>query len=501
MRTIALAWMVSALAVVWPGTAAGQEALVGAAKRGDTATVRDLVSRAGGGDTVEADGTTALHWAAYYEDLDMLDLLLDAGRTPTPNRYGATPLTVACATGNAAIIERLLQVGGDPNTTLPEGDTVLMTAARSGSASAVKILLVNGANVHASTRKGQTALMWAAAENNASVVDVLIEAGADIHAVSTGERGFTPLLFAARAGAPDAVRALLAAGADVNEAFQGGPSAGMSALVLAVVNAQYDTAVVLLDQGADPNAAGQGWTALHQVTWLRRPNEGNNNPLPLPHGTLDSLAFVEQLLAQGADPNARMTKEPEKSYTGNNYLRRIGATPFLLAAFRVDLPLMRLLVANGADPLLANDDGTTPLMAAAGVGLFTEGEVPYTTTEAIAAVELCLELGAEAAAVDDFGDTALHGAAFRGVNEVVRLLLAEGAALDAENNLGWMPWRVAEGVGDQFGLRRQPATSSLLRQLMEERGLWTAEQAASLRGPNPSVSAGRAFKGDRTPIQ
>jgi ankyrin repeat protein len=269
----------------------------------------------------------------------------------------------------------------------------------------------------------------------------------------------------------------------------------MSALVLAVVNARYDLAVLLLDHGADPNAAAQGWTALHQVTWLRKPNEGNNNPLPLPRGELESLAFVKQLLAHGANPNARMTKEPEKYYTGNNYLDRIGATPFMLAAFRLDLPLMRLLVANGADSLLPNNDNTTPLMAAAGIGFFTEGEVPYTADEAIAAVKLCLDLGADATAVDAYGDTALHGAAFRGVNEVVRLLIAKGAKLDVKNRLGWMPWRIAEGVGDQFGLRRQLATSALLRQLMVERGLWTEEQAASLRGPNPALSVGQALQG------
>ena len=122
-------------------------------------------------------------------------------------------------------------------------------------------------------------------------------------------------------------------------------------------------------------------------------------------------------------------------------------------------------------------------MAAAGVGFFTEGEVPYTAAEALEAVELFLELGADATAVDAYGYTALHGAAFRGVNEVVRLLLAEGAKLDLKNNLGWMPWRIAHGVGDQYGLRRQLATSAFLRQLMNERGLWTEEQAASLRGP------------------
>ena len=424
-------------------------------------------------------------------------------RAPRSHRIATAPrpLSVACVNGNAAIIGRLLQVGADPNTTRPEGDTVLMTAARSGHVAAVRVLLASGADVHVTTRKGQTALMWAAAENNASVVEVLLEVGADIHALSTGERGFTPLLFAVRAGALDATRVLLAAGADVNETFGGGPSAGMSALVLAVVNAHYDLAVSLLDHGADPNAAGQGWTALHQVTWLRRPNEGNNNPLPLPHGTLDSLTFVERLLAYGADPNARMTQKPENPYTGNNYLNRIGATPVLLAALRLDLPLMRLLVANGADPLLANDDGTTPLMAAAGVGFFTEGEVPYTAAEAMEAVEFFLELGADATAVDAYGYTALHGAAFRGVNEVVRLLLAEGARLDLKNNLGWMPWRIAHGVGDQYGLRRQLATSALLRQLMDERGLWTEEQAASLRGPNPSVSAGVALKGKKTSPQ
>lgn len=494
--------IVLALSMVGVGAADRGPSLVDAVKSASSDTVRTLLRQHVDVNRADADGTTALHWAADREDVTTVDLLIKAGADVTvKNRYGVTPLLIACINGNATVVERLLNARANANTAFPSGDTALMTAARAGNVAAVRALLAHGADLRAATRKGQTALMWAAAENHAAVVEALIEAGADLHARSTGERGFTPFLFAVRAGGLETVRVLLAAGADANETFESGPSAGMSALVLAVANARYELAVFLLNHGADPNAAAQGWTALHQITWLRKPNEGNNNPLPLARGTLDSLGFVKHLLAHGANPNARMTKEPEKFYTGNNYLNRIGATPFMLAAFRLDLPLMRLLVANGADPLLPNQDNTTPLMAAAGVGFFTEGEVPYTADEAIEGARLCLALGADAAAVDANGETALHGSAFRGINEVVRMLVEKGARLDASNSVGWTAWRIAAGVADQFGLRRQLTTAALLRQLMEERGLWTAELAASERGPAPTMPANTGFKPRKAVVQ
>jgi ankyrin repeat protein len=227
----------------------------------------------------------------------------------------------------------------------------------------------------------------------------------------------------------------------------------------------------------------------------------------VPRDTLDSLSLVEKLLAYGADPDARLTQEPETVYTGRNSLNRMGASPFLLASFRLDVPLMRTLLTNGANPLLPNVDGTTPLMVAAGVGFFVEGENPFTEADAFEAVKLCLDAGADATAVDVNGDTALHGAAFRGVNAVVTALVDAGARLDVKNKPivekqpgngrgrfrglaeraaadgGWTPWQIAAGVSDIFGLRQKLETAALLRQLMEQRGLWTTAVAHDERLP------------------
>jgi ankyrin repeat protein len=269
----------------------------------------------------------------------------------------------------------------------------------------------------------------------------------------------------------------------------------------------FELAAGLLDGGADPNAAGQGWTALHQMTWTRRPNTVLTFPAPVPRDALDSLSLVKKLLAYGADPDARLTKEPETVYTGRNSLNHLGATPFLLASFRLDVPLMRMLLENGADALQPNVDGTTPLMAAAGVGFFVEGENPFTAEEAMEAVSLCLNAGADATAVDANGDTALHGAAFRGVNSVVIALVDAGARLDVKNKPmvekgpgngrgrfrglaeraaaegGWTPWQIAAGVSDIFGLRQKLETAALLRQLMEARGLWAGGSVGDQRTP------------------
>jgi ankyrin repeat protein len=313
--------------------------------------------------------------------------------------------------------------------------------------------------------RGQTALMWAAVEGHATTALALIAGGADISARSAG--GFTPLLFAVRHNQLPMLRTLVAAGANVNDTLPG----GMSALSLAALNAHYELGVWLLEQGADPNASDQGWTALHQLVWARRPNLGFNNPAPIPTGLVSDLNFVEALAMHGADLDARETKEPrgaDGSGTGGGYrnvLNRVGATPFLLAAKAVDVELMELLVQLGADPLLSNEDGTTPLMVAAGVGIWAVGESPGTNAEALDAVKLMLELGDTVTAVDANGDTALHGAVIRGSEPLVRFLLEQGADLEAVNEKGWAPLTIAEGVFYSNTGKRWPEMESLLLEL------------------------------------
>jgi ankyrin repeat protein len=449
--------------------AAAAGPLVDAVKANDTAAVQALLAQRAAANDADADGTTALHWAVHQDDLELASLLVDAGASvAATNRYGVPPLYLAAENGSAPMVRALLELGADPNGALPEGETALMMAARTGDVATLEALLEAGADPNAREDwKGQTALMWAAAENNAAAVKTLLAAGAERDSVSAGGE-FTAFTFAVRGGAIEATRALLDAGADVDATLLD----GTSALVLAVTNAHYELAAVSLEHGADPNAAAQGWTALHQLAWSRRWNMGFNLPGPEQTGNLDSLELARRLVAAGADVNARLTKEP---IDGNrNKLNRIGATPFLLAAKSCDVPLMRVLLEQGADPSITTEEGTTALMAAAGVGIWAPGENPGTHEEALAAVALAHEVGGGAVdAVNANGETALHGAVYRGgAIPVIEFLAARGAALDAVNAMGWMPVTVADGVEyTPAVLKRYPEAAALLRRLMAEQGL------------------------------
>src|SRR3954447_4483258 len=365
---------------------AGPLSLIDAVKADDLRTVRTLLAKRADVAAAEADGTTALHWAVENDNEALVAVLLAAGaKAQVVNRHGIAPIHRAATNGNASIVNRLLGAGAEANFATPAGETPLMMAARTGSAAAVQALIAKGAEVNAREAwRGQTALMWAASENNVDALRVLVKGGADIHARSTSGM-FTPLLFAVRAGRLGSTRALLDAGADVNERLPD----GMSALVLAVYNAHYELAAFLLERGADPNAAAQGWTALHQIAWSRRPNRGFNLPGAVQTGTLDSLDLVRKLAARGANVNARMTKEPRDG--NRNMMNRIGSTPFLMAAKTDDVPLMRVLLECGADATLKSTDGTSAIMVAAGVGVYGPGESPDTAEEALAAVKLAYE--------------------------------------------------------------------------------------------------------------
>jgi uncharacterized protein len=443
-------------------------------------TVRVVSARQSG---MRTDGTTPLHEAAHVDDVQaMTRLIANGADVKAANRYGVTPLWLACLNGSAAAIELLLKVGADANAVLPGGETVLMTAARTGKPDAVNVLLRHGASVNAKEGwRGQTALMWAAAEGHAAVIEALVARGADVHARSNG--GFTALLFAAREGQIAASKALVAAGANLNDAIPsttpidepapeetspGPPEAGLSVFLLATANAHFELAAWLLDQGADPNAAPRGWTALHQMSWVRKMGiAGSNDPAPPGSGNMSSLEFVRRLVAKGADVNARATKRPQM---GLSTLNSVGATPFLLAARTADFELMRLLVELGADPKLPNEDNTTPLMVAAGVGTQNPGEDPGTEPEVLEAVKVALELGNDLNAVDNNGETAMHGAALKHVPSVVRYLAERGARMDVWNRpdkSGWTPLKIAEGVQRGMNIISSPVTAVAIREVME----------------------------------
>lgn len=432
------------------------------------------------------DGMTALHWAVQQNDTRATAALLRAGAKVTARtRYGVPPLALACVNGHAEIIGQLLAAGADPNAPLPEGETPLMTASRTGSVAAVRALLAAGAVVNPHEAwKGQTALMWAVAERHADAARALLENGADVEARSNA--GLTPLLYAVRAGDLPSVEVLLAAGATIN----GAATDGTSPLVLAILNAHYELGAKLLDKGADPNAPDPRGSALHALAFMRRPGTPIGPP-PVETGTLDTLALAKALLDKGANPNARITwkdvefkgqgnaKLPPDIEIGRTYLSFVGATPFFLAAKHADVPFMRLLVSRGADPQITTVQNVTPLMAAAGLG-FWEGESPGTEKEALEAVTFALELGADVNAIADakgvrLGDmrfdrsTALHGAAIRGANSIVELLVRHGAMLAVQNAVGWTPLNVTEGQYIASTYKRQPHTESMLRRLMAER--------------------------------
>ena len=415
--------------------------------------------------------------------------------------HGVTALARAAENASLAMVETLLAAGADVNAAQVSGLVPLMTAARTGDAGVVRALIEHGADVNAATKQTRsTPLMWAVAKPHPAGVRILVEAGADPTASTV--RGFTPLMLAARNGDIETARALIAAGVDVNA-----PSAdGTHALPYAIVRAQVAVALFLLDEGADPNGAMGGVHALHAASgnvalWLRDwyMRQDQYRPYARLGADLDGarrLPLVKVLLDRGADPNARVTSSAMFSFyigyprkgafepfsCGTGDLR--GATPLWVAATDMNGTgrvfnygpahtsssgeLLRTLLAAGADPHLTTDDGTTPLMAAAGLGRATyTPRVPRGTRSPTAeeAVRILLEAGADVNAVNEADFTALHGAAFRGLNEVLEYLVSKGADIDARDFRGRTAYRMAEGSKQSFQFQSWPATAALLAEL------------------------------------
>ena len=468
--------------------------LADAAEQRDQARVHALLKTGVDVNAAQSDGTTALHWAAYHDDAETAALLLRAGaKVNAVNRYGLPPLSVACSSGSGGVVKLLLAAGADANAAMAGGETVLMLAARSGNLEAVRALLARGARFDARERRGQTALMWAAAEGHAAVVRALIEAGADINA--TLDSGFTPFLFAVREGHLDVVREFLTAGVDVTATVQrrdGAPrdpalnrpvGKGTSPLLLAVQNGHFELAIALVDAGADPNDRRTGFTPLHTLTWVRRPDSSDaSEPAPVGSGRLTSLQFVREIVKRGANVNLRLDKGAPKVPNSSTRVGTEGATAMLLAADRSDVPLMRLLVELGADPLVPNFNNTTPLMMAAGLGTTEPLEEAGEEPEAVEAVKMLLDLGADVNAVDNNGDTAMNGAAYNNYPLVVKLLAERGAdpqIWKQANKQGVTPLFAAEGHIGRLG-RPDPPTIEAVTRLMLAAGL-------STDGPRPKI--------------
>ena len=464
--------------------------LIQAAKNRDTKTFHDLLPKV---DVRAAmpDGTTALHWAAHWNDAEAVQALIGAGaNVNAANDLGVTPLGVACADAGPAIVASLLRAGANPNAALPSGESPLMAATRTGQVESIKALLAHGADVNArEASRNQTALMWAAAQRHSDVVQVLLEAGADVDARSATRRrlgfvagnrngtghnaegqkrlsvefeegGYTALLFAAQQDDVESARLLLAAGADLNDTAP----LGTSALVVAVHSDSVGVASLLLEKGAEPNADRAGYTALHAAV-LR----GN-------------ATLAAALLARGADPNARVTKPTPARRYGNEYAlgdNLLGASPFYLAAKFGEIELMRVLAGAKADASLPAADGSTPLMMAldtpavraGGVDGFGSdrrdryGLVRAVTPEllegeAASIAESVIKLGGDVNHADSSGNTALHQAAAKGFTRVIELLVANGAQVNVKNKRGQTPLALAEGAAAASVARRRMASGN-----------------------------------------
>ena len=464
--------------------------LVEAARTQDGSRVRALLGRKADVNARSDDGSTALLWAAHWNDVAIADLLIRAGANANvANDFGMTALSRACTNGSAPLVQLLLDAGANPNARIATGETPIMTCASSGNADAVRVLIARGADVNAKEpSQNQDALMWAAAERHPNVVRLLVEAGANAQAHT--KKGFTALHFAAREGDLESVRQLLAAGVNVNirsradetaeaakespgtgrsapappgaGAGQRGPgyqatiSAGSTPLLVATVRGHVPLALYLLEQGADPNVLDAGFTPLHWAsgTWeggISNQVYGFTDPMSGIPNRQKKVELVKALLAHGANPNSRMTKRPPGfSGLGGGYEDAAGATPFLLASAAADLEMMRLLLAAKADPAQVTDTKATPVMAASGLNRGI-GESPINEAQALEAVRFLFELGADAKGATTNGENALFGAAYRGWNTLLALLIDKGADVNAVSKAGVTPWLAASGYGDRLG--------------------------------------------------
>ena len=450
--------------------------------QGNRSAVRSLLQQKTDVNASLVDGTTALHWAVRADDLETADMLIHAGaNVKSADRYGITPLSLACSNGNVAMIRKLLDAGANPNSSNPQGDTVLMVAARLGDTEALAALLDRGASINAKDSPlEQTALMWAVREDHPGAVQLLLTRGAEVDArtrtgtaparrppgagggshgvgiVRSGwpDQGFqdatpgamTALLYAARDGALESAQMLIAGKAQVNQ----GEANGVTPLLIAIANGHLDLAKFLLEHGADVNAADfWGRTPLWEAVELRNldvDKSGENG--------IDRAAALEPftaLLVGCAYVNARTLVVPPirrwiMPLGDLSWVDFTGQTPFLRAALSGDVTAMRLLLDHGADPNIATFAGTTALMASAGVNWVVGQTYTESKESLMDAVKLCLEKGGDVNAANSMGITAVIGAANRGSDHIIQFLAQKGAKLDVKDKEGRTPLVWAKGV-------------------------------------------------------
>ena len=480
-----------------------------AVQKADKATLTALLKQKADVNAAQGDGMTALHWAAYRGDTEAADALVKAGaNVKVVTRNGnITPFSLACQNGNAAMIQLLLTAGADPNAVILEGQTPLMTAAHSGNLDAVNVLLSRGVNVNTiEPFRGQTALMWAAAEKHPAIVKALLAKGADpnirsavvnigggraagprldengnpivelasaapvgkdvppvplprpegvlfsggvlaaggkVSAPFTVKGGLTALIYAAREGDLESTKILVESGVDVNQQASGDKS---TALIETISNGHLDLANYLLDKGANPNLLNfYGESALYAAVDFRNV-EISWRPTPRTfEEKVDTLGLIKILLDHKADPNIRLLRKlPFRSVQDRQWMGTAGATAFWRAAVSDDVDTMKLLVDRGADPNIPSYEGNTALMVAAGIGW--EGGATQTWPDAlIPAVKFCLDHGADINAENIYGYSALHGAGYRGNNDLIKFMVEKGANVMAKNKAGQTARDMANG--------------------------------------------------------
>ena len=412
------------------------------------------------------DDATALHWAAYNGDADLVKRLIERGAdVRATSKYGASAMSLAAASADRSVIEALLKGGADVDSPNAEGQTALMLVARTGRVDTAKLLIKRGAKVNAAEQwRGQTALMWAAAQKQPEMVELLLAHGANPNARSavnhwqrtaTAEArlqyrpsgGLTALLFAAREGCVACVQALAKHKADLDLADPD----GITPLLMATLNARFDTAAALLEAGANPNRWDKwGRAPLYAtVDYNTLPTGGRPDRPPL--DAVTGAQLIERLLQAGANPNMQLKLLPpyrdlRQDRAGDRMLS-VGTTALIRAAKTGDVEATRLLLAHGADPNLPNSAGLSPLHAAAGAGstrLDTRGR-NRTEGPCLEVAKLLLAAGADISAVDRAGQTPLYGAAGWGWNELIRYLVANGAKPDAKDEKGFTPVDAAMG--------------------------------------------------------
>jgi ankyrin repeat protein len=508
-----LAWLTLLGLLAQPGTASADQRLVQAAARGDASAIRLLLREGVDVNAVDADGATALHYAVWSDDVVTVDELIKAGaNVRAANAFHITPIYIAAEQGNAGIVTRLLNAGADVNTVDGTGDTLLMASVRAGNDDVVRLLLDRGAQVNATEPDlGHTALMYAVRDDKGAIVIMLLQHGAAVdartrvgakpdvrppgagggsHGVGIvrggvppqGEQlptpgGMTPLLFAARDGARASAESLVAAGADVNAADPN----GMTPLMMAITNNQLDVARYLVTAGADVRKAdAYGRTPLWAAVEIRN--------LDMRSGATENgvdrdaaMQIITMLLDKGVDVNARVKEfPPQRRYMlplgSLEWVDFTGQTAFIRAAQSGDVPVMRRLLEKGADPNITTFNGTTALMAAAGVNWVAGQTFSESPARWLEAVQLCLELGSDVDAVNAMGLAAVHGAANRGSDDILELLVKHGAKIDVPDKEGRTPLAWAEGVFLATNSPvAKPSTMALIKKMAGERGAPTGD--------------------------